>query len=26
VLIRAEDFVGYRTADQARADGKAPAP
>jgi hypothetical protein len=24
--IRAEDFVGYRTADQARADGKAPAP
>ncbi len=25
-LIRAEDFVGYRTAEEARADGKAPAP
>lgn len=26
ILIRAEDFVGYRTAEAASADGKTPAP
>jgi len=26
VLIREEDFLGYETAAEARADGKLPAP